>query len=282
MKRYFLYFIILLAFGCNEPIVKKEYYVSGELKSEITLDKERNRDGFTFTYYKNGKIKDKALYKSGHIIDTVYGYNEDGTLNNKEFYSRDSTYNILYKHGSVIRRGAFKKTVLNGWIEDYKNGKLLNKKIVLTIFGQKSPHINSSIVYNNLGDTVKEKSFFHKLITPDTVFVNQYNVGEVLFNSDKATVNRLRNRSLIIIIGEDITEKYDNLKRLPLDSFTNNNKFAFKFTRTGKQKLRGKFIEEVLITTEDKKDNENVNVQLFEREFYFEKDVYVKTNNNVP
>lgn len=276
MKKYFILSSVLLLLSCNKPIIEKEYYSSGELKSEITLNREGEREGFTFVYYQNGNLKDKALYKNGKIIDTVYGYNEDGTINNIEYYSTDSAYSILYKNGAIYQKGAFQKYVPNGWIEEYKNGKIFSKATMKNIFGKESPHINSFVVFDEKGDTIKEKSFFYKLSTPDTVFVNQYNLGEIIFYSDKTPVNQLKDNLLIIVVNENITDNYDNLMTVSLDSFAHKSKFLFKFTQTGNRKLRGKFIEQVMLATENKSDNNKLDINIYERDFYFDKEVYVK------
>ena len=229
-------------------------------------------------YYKNGNVKDKANYKNGKAIDTIYGYNEDGSLDNIEYYLEDSTYNILYKNNRIYRRGAFTKSDKNnGWIETYdtNTGKLLMKSYLMEIFDKKL-HSNTLIEYDAKGDTIKDKSVFFKLIVPDTVQVGQYNEGSIVFNSNKTEENKRKDKTLVIITGEGINKDFSNLSKIKLDSFKDRNRFAFKFTKKGKQVLRGKFLESLIIAKENSKNVEKVDVTVFDRDFYFEKEVYVK------
>lgn len=279
--KYFKY-ILLLGFaflvGCQKIENKKTYYDTGELHSEISLNSKGERDGEMLVYYKNGTVKDKANYKNGKAIDTIYSYNNDDSLNNIEYYLGDSTYNILYKNNRIHRKGAFAKSNKNnGWIETYnKNtGKLFTKSYLMDVYGKKL-HSNTLIEYDNNGDTIKDKSVFFKLTVPDTVQVGQYNEGAIFFNSNMNKENKRKNKTLIIITGEEINKDFSNLSKIKLDSFKDRNRFAFKFTKKGKQVLRGKFLESLMITKENHKDVEKVDVRIFDRDFYFEKDIYVR------
>lgn len=279
--KYFIY-IPLLGFtflvGCEKKETKKTYYDSGELHSEISINSKGERDGAMLVYYKNGNIKDKANYKNGKAIDTIYGYNKDGSLNNIEYYLGDSTYNILYKNNRIYRKGAFAKSnIKNGWIETYdKNtGKLFMKSYLMDVF-EKKLHSNTLLEYDTNGDTIKDKSVFFKLILSDTVQVGQYYEGSIIFNSNMAKVNKRKDKTLTIITGEGINKNFSNLSKIKLDTFKDKNRFAFKFTKKGRQVLRGKFLENLMITKEVLNDTEKVNVSILERDFYFEKVIYVK------
>ncbi|RRJ87410.1 toxin-antitoxin system YwqK family antitoxin [Flavobacterium macacae] len=279
--KYFKYTLLLgfsFFLSCQKIETKKTYYDTGELHSEISLNSEGERDGEMLIYYKNGNVKDKANYKNGKAIDTIYGYNEDGSLDNIEYYLEDSTYNILYKNNRIYRRGAFTKSDKNnGWIETYdtNTGKLLMKSYLMEIFDKKL-HSNTLIEYDAKGDTIKDKSVFFKLIVPDTVQVGQYNEGSIVFNSNKTEENKRKDKTLVIITGEGINKDFSNLSKIKLDSFKDRNRFAFKFTKKGKQVLRGKFLESLIIAKENSKNVEKVDVTVFDRDFYFEKEVYVK------
>ena len=85
--KYFKYTLLLgfsFFLSCQKIETKKTYYDTGELHSEISLNSEGERDGEMLIYYKNGNVKDKANYKNGKAIDAGEGYNEEGSLDNRE------------------------------------------------------------------------------------------------------------------------------------------------------------------------------------------------------
>ncbi|PIQ18026.1 MAG: hypothetical protein COW66_08650 [Flavobacteriaceae bacterium CG18_big_fil_WC_8_21_14_2_50_34_36] len=280
MKVYLQFFLVLLILSCqNKKTIKETYYDTGELHSVVSLDKNNLRDGLTLVYYKNGNLKDKATYRKDKIIDTVFAYYQDGALENIEYQHMDSIYSVFYdSDGQVIKEGVFcKANSKNGWIKTYDIKNDLKYKYILKNIYGKENHTNTMITYGSKGDTIKEKSYYFKIVVPDSVVVGKYDIGTIYFNSDKSGENDMSNKSLVIIVGENIKEDYSNLNEIKVDSFyTNSNKFAFKFSKTGDNILRGKFIEKLMITSENKENKEKLDVIFSDRDFYFEVPIYVK------
>ncbi len=59
--------------------VKKNFYPSGKLQSEITYT-DSIRDGQSKFYYENGNLKEERNYVNGKVDGTVKHYHENGTL----------------------------------------------------------------------------------------------------------------------------------------------------------------------------------------------------------
>lgn len=137
MNSFSIFFFILIFFSCknqNAPVVKKEYYDNGKLKSEITyignkkngralyydvngvIEREEHftndqNDSFITEYYANGKIENTTLYY-GLIPTMSYTYYSNGQMelynaidcNDNTFYivKFDSLGNKIKEDGMVI------------------------------------------------------------------------------------------------------------------------------------------------------------------------------------
>jgi len=76
--------------GLTRDGVKKEYYDTGQLLSEVTY-KNFRRHGPYKEYYKNGKLKVETTFQNGKINGVAKAYDEDGTLILKEIYDNGET-----------------------------------------------------------------------------------------------------------------------------------------------------------------------------------------------
>ncbi len=62
--------------GCSAEEVKKLYYPSGKLKSEMRY-KQGKLHGVTRGYYENGKLKAEAVFKEDKLVSAAC-YDEQG------------------------------------------------------------------------------------------------------------------------------------------------------------------------------------------------------------
>ncbi len=79
-------FICFLLFSCrNNEVMKREFYRSGELKSEFkTVGKMKN--GEAKYYYKNGLLKDKVNYKNDILDGDCFSYDKGGHLISRGYF----------------------------------------------------------------------------------------------------------------------------------------------------------------------------------------------------
>lgn len=59
----------------------KEYYITGIIRSEGTLDEDKKMDGEWKFYHHNGVLESKNQFTKGNLVGKSYLYNESGKLN---------------------------------------------------------------------------------------------------------------------------------------------------------------------------------------------------------
>ena len=75
---FLLSLTFLFLFGCGEePVVKKEFYDSGELKSE-THYKNEKEEGLKTYWYESGKKMSEVLWENGIEKGVKKKWDEDG------------------------------------------------------------------------------------------------------------------------------------------------------------------------------------------------------------
>lgn len=65
----------------NNKSIYKEYYTTGIIRSEGTLDEDKKMDGKWKFYHHNGVLESKNQFTKGHLVGKSYLYNESGKLN---------------------------------------------------------------------------------------------------------------------------------------------------------------------------------------------------------
>ncbi len=108
--------LILPSFASAE--IKKEYYPSGKLKSEVNY-KNGKLEGIFMDYYKHGKLKYEANYKNGKEEGIARGYYKNGKLEYEENYKNgklEGHAKTYYETGEYM------------FIDTYKNGININRK----------------------------------------------------------------------------------------------------------------------------------------------------------
>jgi hypothetical protein len=94
-----VFIVLLLSIGCKngdgKHVIKKEYYPSGKIMSEISyLINDTIKDGSAIDYFSNGQIMGKSYYSNDYQNGLVTGYYKNGQLKYK-FFSVDG-----HRHGT--------------------------------------------------------------------------------------------------------------------------------------------------------------------------------------
>ncbi len=109
--------------------VAYENYTDGTLKSEWTL-LNGIEHGPGNTYYPNGQVDEKILWKDGEKDGPYEKYYDDGQLEVKAQYAfneKDGYFETFYKSGKPWRKGYYDNGKLEGTVEEYyENGKSKN------------------------------------------------------------------------------------------------------------------------------------------------------------
>lgn len=98
--------------------VKKEYYPSGKLKSEVNVI-DGKREGIAKAYYKSGKLGQETNYKNDVREGIEREYHENGVLWSEVNYINDK------------KEGNAKRYYESGKLRserNYKNGKIVSRK----------------------------------------------------------------------------------------------------------------------------------------------------------
>lgn len=110
MRYIILMFVFLCSCSTNEPkiTIKREYYPSGKLKSEVECLKD-TLDGFAKYYYENGNISKLYSNRKGYKEGSYTEYFENGVIKSKFVYyygiPSGSIY-FYYKNGKLERYAA--------------------------------------------------------------------------------------------------------------------------------------------------------------------------------
>lgn len=137
-------FTSFLLVGCSkinapqEIEIKREYYLSGELKSMTKYDDDKN--GEVITYYRDGAIRGSFMLVNNKINGKAIGFDRDGSHTITAHFLDDSLHGYVavfadsvikfdgYYNMGVID-GKWTNYLLNGKVfaeYSYKNGKLVS------------------------------------------------------------------------------------------------------------------------------------------------------------
>lgn len=93
--------------------------------------KDGKVDGFVKTYFKNGKLKSKTLYKNGRRNGLHVRYHENGLLLGQVIYKKGKLHGesvTYFNNGILESKGSYVNDNKSGrWIRYKKNGELWNK-----------------------------------------------------------------------------------------------------------------------------------------------------------
>ena len=271
--------LLSIFYKCDRIKTVKEYYDDGSIKSLYYVDDEKLIDGEYKLFYKNGIIREIRQYKKGHIIDTIKYFSKSGNLKGGSYPKKDSIYTYNVENDKLIKEGVSKKDnrtfsnkYYSGWIKYYREG-LLKKRILYKYIHNKGAHINQYYEYDSLSKIDKSKSCYFNLIIKDTMILRKSYLGSFSFNSDMD-----KTIGFFTIVSDKISEDFENINQIKLDTFYNSNNPDFTYTpkSLGLKTLKGKFTEQFMDIQVNQKDTSKVDVSIKYRDFYFEKDVFIK------
>jgi len=111
MKKITLIAISLIFLGCNsdnknktheiENPLKKEYYKTGELKTEGEFYNDSLKNGWFKMYFKNGIIAHESNWKQGKQIGEEKTYYENGQIKRYRLYDHLSQLRLIMKYDSL-------------------------------------------------------------------------------------------------------------------------------------------------------------------------------------
>ena len=218
------FFILVIIIGtvicCKQkPIVKSEYFQSGEIKSISYF--HSSTDQFPYekiSYYTDGNIQDSCYYdKDGKLNGRIYSYND------KENYKKWSYYLDGFRNGKsivVFNNGRkiiqfFRNDTLNGVEYRYNDNKLTRE----VLWVDDKPVVMKDISYPQIGDTlfnfVNKGGVYTKEmeIIEDTIQVNSYFIiednqrslmGSLRFGKDSQIIKNYNNSYVTINLRDTI------------------------------------------------------------------------------
>ena len=115
--------------------------------------------GLSESFYDNGSIYTRALYKNGHFIDTLYYYHPNGQLNSFDIYDskgvREGEFRIYNENGILSQSGIFSNGQFEGELLNYhENGKLESVKSY-----KEGIKIGTWLELNEQGDTISIETY---------------------------------------------------------------------------------------------------------------------------
>lgn len=280
MNKFFILIIFLIFILSCTSNIKREYYNSGELKSEYPITSNGLPDGDMKIFYKSGIVKEIIPYSKGVIIDTIKYFDEQGKNIGGSFPTRDSIYSYYLDNKILKKESLFRRLTKNnestrkksGWLKLYDNGNLKEVFYYVDIFDTPE-QLNSYLLYDKQKKIDKKKSYYFELTIPDTLVINNLYKSPIKYNS-----NADRSIGFFSLTSNKLTENYSNINELNLDTIYNNEYpiLYFKPQQLGAQIIRGKFTEQFLDIKDNSLDSTKVDVQILYRDFYFEKKIYVQ------
>lgn len=235
--------IIIFCISCSRT--KKEYYQSGELKSEYYKDDNNLKQGEVLKYYKNGIIKSIG-YCTNDTFNGIY----------KEYYS-NSQLKIQTMFFKGLQNGEFLEYFDNGQIKQksnyidgkenglfiyyYSNGKpesIINMKNGYTL------HYTS---YDSLGNIVDKKhSMYIEILSPlnkkDSIKIKERVPGFIASNTTPMFA---------------VIEKYGTIREGEVPKMQFNPIDSAYYITFPPQKDTGKYVIKTFFRLENKYQNEN-------------------------
>ena len=123
----FLLFISISAFAQNSNELIKDYYDTGELKSEAWVNEEQNYDGLFRSYYRSGKKWAEVIFKDGYKNGIQKIYLENGKLKEQGTFVNNISQGLWYLNVDSINTVVlkiYKDGLEDGTALEYRNDSL--------------------------------------------------------------------------------------------------------------------------------------------------------------
>ena len=161
-KGAILLLIIIVLISCSNKH-KKEYYKSGRLKKDYTLNDSGQFNGTYKEYYENGKLMVEAHLINGHFDGMKRGYYENGDIkfSCEGKAGRLNGYLRRYNEGKELTAIEYYKDDSIVFIQNYEKG----------VFAEWSQSVNLNINKEeySIGEQVLLKTSIYKTFIKDTL-----------------------------------------------------------------------------------------------------------------
>ncbi|NAS12901.1 toxin-antitoxin system YwqK family antitoxin [Poritiphilus flavus] len=277
--------IILLVYAmilssCQEKthFVKRNYYPSGELLSEIPYKiADSIKDGIYKDFYKNGQLKQVIHIKNGVPVDSALKYYETGELHYKELRANDSIYgSYFYKNGDIAAKNKFLDTdppLQIGMSYIYsKDGNVRDSMEYLNIGGKS--YLNTRYHHNDLGEVVPDSSYFYEFKISKIRNTDRYRLRIYYIPS-------MKEAQMAMVIGEDLAEDFSNLNNVRLDTIVmDGNSIVTDNLKKPNRRLKG-FFYEYLSRVKDTIGKDSITLEIMEKKTFFNETVKVSDSINI-
>jgi len=174
LRYIFRLLVLLLLFSCYKS--KKEYYDTGELKTE-ELSGNGKIDRIVKGYYKNGGLKELLQFSTHSDPNlTISYYEKPENIKKKAIYRLDNTSDSIieyYPNGNIKARGEFFMGQRVGkWNLHNESGHLDATFEYKRVNG--TEYLNQTWYLNQNGDTLYRGNFSHMDVLKDTVNLGEY------------------------------------------------------------------------------------------------------------
>lgn len=131
MRVYLFTLILSVLFSCEqENLIKhKTYWDNAQTKIQMEFfTKDDLRHGETINYYRNGVVKNSAIYKEGKLFNVNYVQNPKGKkMNFGNFKNGNGVLIFFNNEGKILSKGLYRNGYRDGkWIEYNFQGKINN------------------------------------------------------------------------------------------------------------------------------------------------------------
>ncbi|MFH1593195.1 MAG: type II secretion system protein GspG [Candidatus Omnitrophota bacterium] len=127
----YLFIICSIRYSIAEVEVKKEYYDSGQLYSELPYENGK-LNGLGKTYYENGQLFSEVTYVNGEYDGTMRAYYESGELESEMPYRNGVLSGIVkeyYKNESLQAETPYQNGKVNGVAKSYSENGIIESLI---------------------------------------------------------------------------------------------------------------------------------------------------------
>ena len=200
---------VLLINSCDSTTTIKEYYPTGELKTEMEV-KNKVRHGLYKEFYENGRPKLVKHYVDGVLDGKEESYDSDGAIAQIFNYSRGKKIGkaeIFYASGKIMEYQYYNNQGHLVDFERFNEDGTRNKQMYAIGFLER--------------DTVNLNEELKYLVKLGNISNTIYSKGELIITSEL----------------DDNGNPMDTLGLIPSD--TNYYEFVFKATNIGDQEIKG-------------------------------------------
>ncbi len=197
MNRWVSFLLIFIISGCDDPRIKKEYYPSGEIKLEYSVDDDMKKDGIQKEFWENGEIKGVYEWNHGVPDGTYQDYFSSGKPSAIGHFTnglQDSIETIYYENGKIKTICYYENGERNGKFYSYfQNGSrsmIADSKNDTTIRSIQFDSVTNKVIRFNVGPgeinipknlSRTDKSEMSVII--DTAYIRYVDLSVKLYNN---------------------------------------------------------------------------------------------------